>query len=86
MEIRPITDLRKTNEMSELCKEKNEPIFITKNGYGDMVIMSIEKYNEMTEDLLIEKAILEAERDIDNETKYADADTVFKELKEKYDL
>lgn len=86
MEIRPITDLRKTNEMSELCKEKNEPIFITKNGYGDMVLMSIEKYNEMTEDLLIEKAILEAEKNIDDETKYADAGTVFKELKEKYDL
>lgn len=39
-QIKPITDLRNTNEISEICHEKNEPIFITKNGYGDLVIMS----------------------------------------------
>ena len=43
-QIRPITDLRNTNEISELCHCKDEPIFITKNGYGDLVIMSIETY------------------------------------------
>lgn len=43
-QIRPITDLRNTNEISELCHSKNEPIFITKNGYGDLVVMSIETY------------------------------------------
>ncbi len=42
--IRPITDLRNTTEISELCHSKNEPIFITKNGYGDLVVMSIETY------------------------------------------
>jgi len=42
--IRPITDLRNTNEISELCHSKDEPIFITKNGYGDLVVMSIETY------------------------------------------
>lgn len=48
-QIRPITDLRNTNEISELCHSKDEPIFITKNGYGDLVIMSIETYErEMT--------------------------------------
>jgi prevent-host-death family protein len=49
VQIRPITDLRNTNEISELCHSKDEPIFITKNGYGDLVIMSIETYErEMT--------------------------------------
>ncbi|MDD3909587.1 MAG: type II toxin-antitoxin system prevent-host-death family antitoxin [Syntrophomonas sp.] len=43
-QIRPITDLRNTNEISELCHSKDEPIFITKNGYGDLVVMSIETY------------------------------------------
>ena len=48
-QIRPITDLRNTNEISELCHSKDETIFITKNGYGDLVIMSIETYErEMT--------------------------------------
>ena len=40
--IMPITDLRKTNEISDLCHKSQEPVFITKNGYGDLVVMSIE--------------------------------------------
>lgn len=47
-QIRPITDLRNTTEISELCHAKNEPVFITKNGYGDLVIMSMETYEAMT--------------------------------------
>lgn len=47
-QIRPITDLRNTNEISELCHSRREPIFITKNGYGDLVIMSMETYEELT--------------------------------------
>lgn len=45
--IRPITDLRKTNEISDLCHNINEPIFITKNGYSDLVIMSNEYYKNV---------------------------------------
>lgn len=43
-QIIPIRDLKKTSEVSQMCKEAKEPIFITKNGYGDMVIMSMEMY------------------------------------------
>jgi PHD/YefM family antitoxin component YafN of YafNO toxin-antitoxin module len=43
-EIRPIKDLRNTNEISELCHERNEPIYNTKNGYGHLVVMSMETY------------------------------------------
>ena len=43
-QIIPIRDLKKTAELSELCKRSKEPVFITKNGYGDMVIMSLETY------------------------------------------
>ena len=43
-QIIPIRDLKKTSELSELCKNSKEPVFITKNGYGDMVIMSMETY------------------------------------------
>ena len=48
-QIRPITDLRNTNEISDLCHARREPIFITKNGYGDLVVMSIETYEAMVE-------------------------------------
>ena len=41
-QIMPITDLRKTNEISDICHKSQEPIFVTKNGYGDLVVMSIE--------------------------------------------
>lgn len=47
-QIRPITDLRNTTEISELCHAANEPIFITKNGYGDLVVMSMETYEALT--------------------------------------
>ena len=47
--IIPMTDLRNTTKISELCHEKNEPVFITKNGYSDLVIMSAEAYEELTE-------------------------------------
>ena len=40
-QIRPITDLRNTNEISDICHARREPIFITKNGYGDLVVMSM---------------------------------------------
>ena len=44
--IIPIRDLKKTSELSQMCKNATEPIFITKNGYGDMVIMSMEVFEE----------------------------------------
>lgn len=49
--IRPITDLRNTNAISELCHKSKDPVFITKNGYGDMVIMSMDAYEAMTAQL-----------------------------------
>lgn len=43
--IRPISDLRNNfAEISRIVHETNEPVFLTKNGYGDMVVMSIEAY------------------------------------------
>ena len=43
--IRPSADLRNNyNEISELCHEYPEPVFITKNGTGDLVVMSVETY------------------------------------------
>lgn len=48
MEIRPISDLRnKFTEISKIVHENDEPVFFTKNGYGDMVVMSVEKYEQL---------------------------------------
>ena len=46
--IKPISDLRnKSNQISELANNSNEPIFITKNGEGDLVVMSISHYSNL---------------------------------------
>lgn len=46
--IKPISDLRnKSNEISTLAHESHEPIYITKNGEGDLVVLSIEQYRRM---------------------------------------
>lgn len=46
--IKPISDLRnKSNEISELAHNVNEPIFITKNGKGDLVVMSMTHYSNL---------------------------------------
>ena len=46
--IRPSVDLRNNyNEISRICKENKEPVFITKNGHGDLAVMSMELYNRL---------------------------------------
>ena len=44
--IIPIRDLKNTTEISRMCSDSAEPIYITKNGYGDMVIMSMDTYEK----------------------------------------
>ena len=63
-QIRPITDLRNSTEISILCRLGGEPIFITKNGYGDMVIMSMEAYDELISIAAVDTAITEAEQEL----------------------
>ena len=63
-QIRPITELRNTNEISDLCHTRKEPVFITKNGYGDLVIMSMETYDAMLETSSIDAAISQSEAEL----------------------
>lgn len=83
-EIRPITDLRDTNEISELCHKKNEPIFITKNGYGDLVVMSIEAYEEMIEAKEIDLAIAESEAEYERSGETFEAREFLSGLRRKH--
>ena len=83
-EIRPITDLRNTNEISELCHKRQEPIFITKNGYGDLVVMSMETYERQLALVGVYKKLAEAEKQIADGTPLLDGEEVFKKLRKKY--
>ena len=63
-QIIPIRDLKNTSEISSMCHAHNEPIFITKNGYGDMVVMSMETYEKSLFLADVEKKLAEAEEAI----------------------
>ncbi len=64
IQIRPVSDLRnKFPEIEELVIKEGQPVFLTKNGYGSMVVLSLEKYAELTDDieLKLDEADKEAE-------------------------
>ncbi len=80
-----IKDLKNTGEISQMCKESDEPIYITKNGYGDMVIMSMEVYKEKMFMLDVYDKLMAAEEEIKT-GKTLDADSSVKSIREKYNV
>ena len=74
-QIIPIRDLKNTSQISEICHSSNEPVFVTKNGYGDMVIISIE----------VDEKLAKAEKSIINGN-VSDAIESVKNIREKYEL
>ena len=65
MQIIPIRDMRDTNALSERCRNSREPIFITKNGYGDMVVMSMETYEQTLGKLELYKELMVGLREME---------------------
>ncbi len=82
-QIMPIKELRNTNEISERCHSLNEPIFITKNGYGDLVVMSMETYEDTLAIAETDAAIRESEAQIAND-ELLDAKDVLKSARRKH--
>ena len=63
--IKPISDLRnKARELSKICHDSGEPVFITKNGEGDMVLMSLAAYERLQAQLELYRLLDEAEADV----------------------
>ncbi len=83
--IIPIRDLKDTTAISKMCNESTEPIYITKNGYEDMVIMSMRAYEEKMFMADVYSKLAEAETEI-REGKVSDAHEGLKGLREKYGL
>lgn len=84
-QILPIRELKNTAEISEKCHASSEPIFITKNGYGDMVIMSMETFEETQQKLDLYKSIEVSEQQI-KEGNVKDARASLASLREKYEV
>ena len=73
----PIKDLRNTTEISNIAHKEQETIFITKNGYSDLVVMSSELYDKFARMNWIDQAIFESEQEITNEAEAVDAEIAF---------
>lgn len=84
-QIIPIKELKNTAEISKLVHAADEPIYITKNGYGDMVIMSVEMYENTMKRLNMYRELELSEREIES-GKIKDARQALGNLKEKYEL
>ena len=82
--IMPIRDLRNTSTISELAHKKQEPIFITKNGYSDLVVMSAELYERFARINRIDQAIFEAEKEVEEGGEPIALDAAIESLDGKY--
>ena len=82
--IMPIRDLRNTSNISELAHKNQEPIFITKNGYSDLVVMSAELYERFAQINKIDQAIGDAEKEIKEGAKPIAMKTAMNTLDKKY--
>ena len=82
--IRPSAELRnKYNEISNLCKETREPVYITVNGHT--VILSLEQFNQMQSELELLKMLSESEDDVRNNRVKPVTDT-FNDIRKKLEL
>ena len=83
--IRSSADLRNNyNEISTFCHDHAEPVFITKNGRGDLAVMSIETYDALLETTAIDAAICRAEQELASGGKLLDAEEVLTAHRRKY--
>ncbi|MBU7007192.1 type II toxin-antitoxin system Phd/YefM family antitoxin [Phosphitispora fastidiosa] len=80
--IRPVSDLRNNfAEISKIVHETSEPVFLTKNGYGDMVVLSIEAYERKLFKDEVHFKLKEAELEAKSTEKRYTHEEVFSQLK-----
>ena len=84
-QIIPIRELKNTNNISYLCRNTDEPIFVTKNGYGELVVMSMKTYEEQMRRLELYRELALSEKDY-TEGKTKDARTSLSDTRIKYGL
>ncbi len=84
-QIIPIKDLKNTSEISDMCHKAEEPIYVTKNGYGDMVIMSMEIYENTMHKIAMYHDIEISEKQIEA-GRVKDARASLRESRVKYGL
>jgi len=82
--IIPINELKNTANISKIVQESDEPVFVTKNGYGSMVLMSVEVYEREIAKNQIVKMINDSLKDIEKDDLKTDGQMFISEMKAKY--
>lgn len=85
MQIMPMRDLKNTALVEKRCAEEQGPVYVTKNGYGRLVVMDIEYYERMMQRVHEARVVLEGLSDV-KAGRTVDGETALKGLREKYGL
>ena len=85
MQIIPMRELKNTVEVERRCAEEKGPGFVTKNGYGRLVVMDMEYYERTMQKVYEAKMIMEGLEDV-KAGRTVDAETAFSDLRKKYGI
>jgi PHD/YefM family antitoxin component YafN of YafNO toxin-antitoxin module len=85
MQIIPMRELKNTVEIERRCAEENGPVFVTKNGYGRLVVMDIDYYEKTMRKMYEARTILDGLEDVKSGNT-VDGDTAFSNIRSKYGI
>lgn len=85
MKIIPMRDLKNTVEVERLCAEENGPVFVTKNGYGRLVVMDIDYYEKIMRKMDEATTILDGLKDVKSGNT-VEGDTAISKIRSKYGI
>jgi len=85
MQIVPMRDLKNTVEIERLCAEENGPVFVTKNGYGRLVVMDMDYYERVMQKVIEANTIYEGLKDLD-EGRVLNGNEAIADIRSKYGI
>ncbi|MDY3983440.1 MAG: hypothetical protein SOY70_05575 [Veillonellaceae bacterium] len=85
MQIIPMRDLKNTKDIEQRCAKENGPIYVTKNGYGSLVVMNIDYYEKTMQKIYEAKLLMEGLTDIKNK-ETVNGSTALNEIWSKYGI
>ena len=85
MQIIPMRDLKNTVEVERRCAEENGPVYVTKNGYGRLVVMDIEYYERTMHKVYEAKTVMEGLDDV-KAGRTADGEKTMLDIRRKYGI
>ena len=85
MSIIPMRDLKNTVEGERRCAEENGPVYVTKNGYGRLVVMDIEYYERTMQKMAEAKAVLDGLADVKS-GKVVDGNAAIQNIRSRYGI